>query len=356
MKWQGVLSVNAPYTDMDLFKVRQGNTEETFGFQIIKNNKPYDLTGKRVLFCTAFDLYSADGTHKVTQENATILNAETAQIQYTMSQDAMYRPERRQKAYFEIYQGENKIDTTQNFYYTIQKSVRKQLVDGDTHSVLLEEIYQLYEEYMIEQKKSWEEFVADNREILESIDPGGTILKEILAGRGGEKSLNDRMVKDKLELEQRIKDGDDFILEFIFKQVPSGFKFIIEHDSEYQPDVKVTSYRNALGVEKDGFDTVPVFGGETISNVPTHLSYDRKKAYIEMPLFYALKGAISIPVSDTLLIINGIDVLCFKVSGARITAGEYPAEEPTTLLRVPRDLELTALDDNAIKLTWKRGA
>ncbi len=142
----------------------------------------------------------------------------------------------------------------------------------------------------------------------------------------------------------------------LFSQVPSGFKFIIEHDSEYQPDIKVTSYRNALGVERDGLDTGPVFGGETIYNVPTQLSYDRKKAYIEMPLFYALNGDISIPLPDTLLIISGVDVLCFKISGATIKAGGYPDEEPTTLLRAPRDLEVTPMDDNSVKLSWKRGA
>ena len=50
--------------------------------------------------------------------------------------------------------------------------------------------------------------------------------------------------------------------------MPNGFKFIIHHDSELQPDVKVTSYRNALGVEKDGLGSGPSFGGETIYNVP----------------------------------------------------------------------------------------
>lgn len=147
----------------------------------------------------------------------------------------------------------------------------------------------------------------------------------------------------------------DFADSVIFKQVPSGFKFIIEHHSEYQPDVKVTSYKNALATETNGFDTTPFFGGETIFNVPTQLSYDRKKIFVEMPLFYALKGEVTIPKEDTLLLISGTDVLCFTVTGAQIKSGNYPGEEPVSAVRVPRELEVTSIDDTTIKLTWKRG-
>lgn len=152
-----------------------------------------------------------------------------------------------------------------------------------------------------------------------------------------------------------LKSRLDFSDSILFSQVPSGFKFIIEHTSEYQPDITVTSYRNALETELDGFDTGPVFGGETIFNVPTQLSYDRKKIFVEMPLFYALKGEVTIPKEDTLLLISGTDVLCFTVTGAQIKSGNYPGEEPVSAVRVPRELEVTSIDDKTIKLTWNRG-
>ncbi|WP_285165844.1 hypothetical protein, partial [Mycobacterium tuberculosis] len=77
-----------------------------------------------------------------------------------------------------------------------------------------------------------------NREILESIDPGGAILAKVI---DIEKIVNEK--------------------------VPAGFKFVLEHDSDYQPDVKVTSYKNSIGTETGGLDTGPSFGGETIYNV-----------------------------------------------------------------------------------------
>ncbi|WP_205314166.1 hypothetical protein, partial [Rheinheimera maricola] len=74
-------------------------------------------------------------------------------------------------------------------------------------------------------KNSWVQFVEANREILESIDPGGRLLAEVL-------DLN----------------------KIIYRKVPSGFNVVIEHDSEYQPNVKVTYYKNSIGTEANGFD------------------------------------------------------------------------------------------------------
>lgn len=147
----------------------------------------------------------------------------------------------------------------------------------------------------------------------------------------------------------------DFADSVLFKNVPSGFKIIIEHDSEYQPDIHVTSYEDAIGTEKDGLEESGHFGGATITNVPTQLRYDRKKAYIEMPIFYALDGEIIIPEKDILLIISGNKKLCFKIFGASITKGYFDDVDKTEIVRVPKNLSLTVLDDDTIKLIWNRG-
>ena len=131
-----------------------------------------------------------------------------------------------------------------------------------------------------------------NREIIESIDPGGVLLAKVID-----------------------------IQKIVNEKVPAGFKFVLEHDSEYQPEVKVTSYKNAIGTETDGFDTGPSFGGETIYNVSIALSYDRQKVYVEMPKSYTLSGKIIVIEDGTLLVINQTQVLCFKMAGAKITKG-----------------------------------
>lgn len=146
----------------------------------------------------------------------------------------------------------------------------------------------------------------------------------------------------------------DFADSLMFKYLPSGFRVVIHHDSEYQPNVKVTFYQDALGTEFEGLDTSDNFGGSTIFNVATHLSYDRKKLYVELPLAYALNGEVVIPEPNTVLIIKDNETLCFLVEGASVEKA-YQEEKESEIIRVPKDLNMDVLDDDTIKLTWKRG-
>lgn len=157
-KWQGILSTTEPYNHVSLFKVRQGNTDEVFGFQIIKNGQHYDITNKKVLFCTTFDLHEAAGVHKIVQDEAKVIEATKGQIRYTMSQDAMYRPETRQAAYFEIWDGAKRVGTTQDFFYTIQPSIEQQMLDGQSTVYKLEELLRLLSEYKDSGIASFEEW------------------------------------------------------------------------------------------------------------------------------------------------------------------------------------------------------
>ena len=43
----------------------------------------------------------------------------------------------------------------------------------------IEDLKRLFEEYIASGKTDWENFVDSNKEILESIDPGGTILTQL---------------------------------------------------------------------------------------------------------------------------------------------------------------------------------
>lgn len=156
--------------------------------------------------------------------------------------------------------------------------------------------YQVYltdaQNYMEQGKVGFQSWVDSVKKIIESVDPGGKLLSQF------------NTLKQSAE-----------------KYIPTGFTFIIEHDSEYQPDIKVTTYKNALGTEVKGLGTGKVFGRERLYNVPVSLSYDRQKAYIEMPTSYKIGGDITIVDDETLLIIDKPQTLCFKITGAKITKG-----------------------------------
>ncbi|MDT2392792.1 hypothetical protein P7D58_02595 [Enterococcus avium] len=141
----------------------------------------------------------------------------------------------------------------------------------------------------------------------------------------------------------------------VYKNIPTGHKITIEHDSEYQPDVKVTYYLNAIDTEVSGLDTSEQFGGGTIYNVPTQLSFDRKKTHVEMPLYYALnQGDYIVHDNHTLLIIEGNKTLCFTMASANIVKA-YVNDGQTEVVRIPENLELFINDDSTVELRWKRG-
>src|SRR5699024_10050716 len=78
--------------------------------------------------------------------------------------------------------------TTRDFYFTVTKYViseglKEVKKDGSTYVWTIENLIRLFNEYMASGKSDWEEFVEQNREILESDDPGGIVIRELLEAR-----------------------------------------------------------------------------------------------------------------------------------------------------------------------------
>lgn len=339
-KWIAPLSTTEQ-NHIGIIQVRQSNVNSEVWFvPITQNGEELNFTTegiKKVYFCTKF------ASKYIVEQEAEIIDAQKGHIKYVMNEFDMQKLGL-QQAYFKFEDGAgNYRGTTQTFSYRIIESINSSCSEMGSYVVRLEELLKLYSDFFENQSQSWIDFVTANKEVIESIDPGGVLLNEIITARDGEASLDARLRRDYNK-----------IFGILINHVPNEFKFFLTHDSEYQPDVKVTSYRNALGIEKDGLATGPMFGGETIYKVPTELSYDRKKITVEMPKKFELKGDISVPTNDVLLIINGVDVLCFKIFGAKITGGNYP-DKPVSIVKTPKDLTLTMLDEITIRLNWKRG-
>lgn len=200
-----------------------------------------------------------------------------------------------------------------------------------------------------EETRKLSEETQDRQEELENrFDKqlsGNTDISEVIDARdSGVTGVNFPTLKRRL----------DFSDSLFYKNMPVGFRVAIEHDSVYQPEIVVTYYEDSIDTEEQGFDTSGHFGGNTIFNVPNQLSYDHKKAYVEMPLFYAINGEFIIRDKNTLLIILGNRTLCFTISGASISKA-YFDEKDIEMVRAPKDLNITVLDDDTIELRWERG-
>ena len=287
------LSTTEPNNNVGIVKLRHADVNsQAIVAQIVENGQPKNFEGLQPFFCLMAQEITGQG---VAEEAVISFDSTKGTLTYIASDNALQMVGRNE-AYFSFRKqdGEQWIEqfSTRTFHYIVEKSIYSQPFKDSNYWWTFKELYRIFSQNIEDGKKSWEEFVEANRKILESIDPGGVLLAKVI---DFEKMFNEK--------------------------VPSGFKFVLEHDSEYQPEVKVTSYKNSIGTETAGLDTGPVFGGETIYNVPILLSYDRQKAYVEMPKSYSLAGDIKLIDDGTLLVIKGTEVLCFKMSGAKITKG-----------------------------------
>ena len=287
------LSTTEPNNNIGIVKLRHADVNsQAIVAQIVENGQPKSFEGLQPFFCLMAQEITGQG---VSEESIVSFDAKKGTLTYTASDNALQMVGRNE-AYFSFrkQEGEQWVEqfSTRSFHYIVEKSIYSQPFKDSNYWWTFKELYRIFNQYIEDGKKSWEEFVEANREILESIDPGGVLLEKVI---DFEKMVNEK--------------------------VPAGFKFVLEHDSEYQPEVKVTAYKNSIGTETGGLDTGPSFGGETIYNVPVALSYDRQKAYVEMPKSYTLAGDIILIDDGTLLVIKETQVLCFKMSGAKITKG-----------------------------------
>jgi len=287
------LSTTEPNNNVGIVKLRHADVNsQDIVAQIVENGQPKNFEGLQPFFCLMAQEITGQG---VSEESIVSFDTKKGTLTYTASDNALQFVGRNE-AYFSFRKqvGKQWVEqfSTRSFHYIVEKSIYSQPFKDSNYWWTFKELYRIFNQYIEDGKKSWEEFVEANREILESIDPGGVLLSKVI---DFEKMVNEK--------------------------VPTGFKFVLEYDSEYQPEVKVTAYKNSIGTETGGLDTGPSFGGETIYNVPVALSYDRQKAYIEMPKSYTLVGDIILIDDGTLLVIKETQVLCFKMSGAKITKG-----------------------------------
>lgn len=404
-KWKVTLSTTEPENHVGIIKVRQGNRgTETLEMQLTEHGVPLNLTQCKTYIEAFINNFAV-------QRSCEIVDAAKGIIRYTFDEYTM-QDLHEQTANILIYKNDDLIGTTQDFTYFMIKAVSKTPGEMGSYWQTIEDLINdmtafinagkgeftdwmnaRKEEFDAWRKKqedgfeSWREgqegafekwkddqqitfetwrenqkadyllWFESIKSILSSIDPGGVMLSELMDARVDLKgvrheSIRLRLVADLEYIYERVKHQLDLV---VYKTIPVGYKVTIEHDSEYQPEISVTYYENSIDTEIDGFDSSGQFGGGTIFKVVTQLSYDRKKAHVEMPLFYALKqGEFIIQNEHTLLIIEGNRTLNFTVNGAKISTAYLDDLEPE-VVRIPRDLELLILDDATIQLKWRRG-
>ena len=312
-KWNVTLSTTEPDNYVGIINVRQGNVNsEVMEAQIVQNGLPLDLTD-----CTATFQAFLGGEH-VVERSCKIIDYKKGIVQYTFDEYTM-QSLHKQRANIAFYKGEEEIATTQDFTYFVIHAVSKTPGEMGSYWQTAEDLLNDMKDYLNAGKGDFEDWFKSIKDILESIDPGGKLLSEVLD-----------------------------LKKIVYRKVPSGFNVVIEHDSEYQPDVKVTYYKNSIGTEANGFDSGPVFGGERIYNLAYSLSYIRNKVNVELPSVYTMDGEV-VNNGNELLLINGTEVIRFVIEGATITKGYVEK------VKTPTNLTVSDVTSSSAKFSWENG-
>ena len=227
VKWQATLSTTEPYNYIGIQNVRQGNRNtEVLEAILVENALPLDLTGCEVFFESVID------NKYPIQRAVKIVNAKKGIIQYTFDEYSM-QSLHRQEAYFSIHKGDNLIGSTQNFSYFVVNAASKTEGEMGSYWQSIEDLIadmtafinenkgdftdwmnarkDEFEAWRDAQKTDFTSWFESIKDILKTVDPGGTMLVELMDARVDiqgvrHNSLSERLLSDMDYLYQRLEE------------------------------------------------------------------------------------------------------------------------------------------------------
>lgn len=226
VKWNVALSTTEPYNYVGMIQVRQGNkNSETMEATISQNGIPVDLSR-----CKAY-LEAILSNGFAIQRAVKIIDAKNGKIQYTFDEYSM-QALHRQTANFVFYQGEDVIATTQDFSYFVIKAVSKTEGEMGSYWQTVEDLIadmvafinenqgdftawmnarkKEFEAWRDAQKEDYLTWFNSIKDILAQIDPGGTMLLELMKARVDiqgvrHESISKRLLADMEYLYQKLR-------------------------------------------------------------------------------------------------------------------------------------------------------
>lgn len=202
IKHEIVLSTTEPNSEIGLLKIRQSDEEtQELIVTITENGVPKSYEGYQAFFCAKLGQTAGLGIIEQKLNSNEMTKPAQGELKYTMRAED-WQQLGRQTAYFSFRKMKNAHEwteqfSTRDFNYTVIKNVFSEGLtevkkDGSTYVWTIEDLIRLFNEYIASGKTDWEEFVEQNREIIESVDPGGVVLTELITARGGFNNVNER--------------------------------------------------------------------------------------------------------------------------------------------------------------------
>ena len=156
---------------------------------LMDNGAPVSIDGLTPIF----KANTADGQAVISDTTGfSIVNASGGEFTYQVPSQLSSVPGKIKIAYFSL-TDQNGGQSTFNIVFSVFPAADMTQDSAKDWVSNLNEIIDQYNHWVNDAHSSWQEFVNANKEIIESIDPGGTLLEEIIAARNGKSNLKTRL-------------------------------------------------------------------------------------------------------------------------------------------------------------------
>lgn len=203
-------------------KLRHADTNsQVLKVQVIENGLKKSFKGLTPFFCLMAREVTGQG---VSEELVTVFDSEKGTLEYTSSDNALQMIGRNE-AYFSFRKqsGDTWIEqfSTRSFHYIVEKSIYSQPFKDSNYWWTFKELYEKFIGYQESGRESWEDFVNANKEILESIDPGGEILSRLIDNT----SLKEASAKLLSEFYLKLRKNEGVSITFMGDSIIYGSDF-----------------------------------------------------------------------------------------------------------------------------------
>lgn len=293
------LSTTEPNNDVGLIKVRQADDEtQIFDVTVTESGAIKPFVGLTPFFCLMAREITGQG---VSEERVGTFYEHDGRLCYTLSANA-FQMLGRNEAYFS-FRTETKDGrwieqfSTRTFLYTVEKSIYTQPFKDSNYLVTFKELYRMITRIIEEGQLDWDSFIDRNREILESVDPGGKILEELIDARNDFESLGERLDNEYKDFSVNTNLDIGATVLSVFEPLVAAMKDTVEkldagtfkmgfltdaHYSDmtgfdwfkdqYRSLNHVTNFHEALGNSADAL----VYGGDNVANESPNIAINTK--------------------------------------------------------------------------------
>lgn len=179
-----VLSTTEPNNGINMIRIRQGDVlTQKFVVEVVEHGKLKTFDGLVPFFINTTKF----GENQPVEQKVQEYSPAQARLVYTLSEpDWQWGGENTAHFSFRSLNGDGTWSeqfSTRDFTYRVISGISRSQLRDSGYVWTFEDLLRKFKDYMDQGKNDWEEFIEQNKEIIESVDPGGLVLTELIESR-----------------------------------------------------------------------------------------------------------------------------------------------------------------------------